>query len=1250
MPSFLRHCRTLKRTPNSYTTHLSRWVQHGFEVALLTSTFLLPLSLLNPQAASAASCSAGTITRVSSPVLYIDTGITPTPRGMYVGYRITNTSGAAYSDLWVKLENFTGGIVTLGLNEDGIMHVGSLASGASKMVYFFVTATGATATAQSHTVSLYSTRPDLASSTCGDPFSLTVEETIKAVANKITTTVAGPNPPELGGIMTMTVTGQTGTIGTAGRFALSPASYADWPANSYQLVGTQISMSGGNTVSGTDTLYFTGLNSPSTDYTIVYTFVATGSTVAPTTVSPISQISSGTQIKHNDTDTGTLAPISPTVNNLTLNKSVSPATLPVGGTATYTVTLTNTGTIPVTLDDIVDVLPSTPGIVSYVAGSAKFNGSAIANPSISGQTLTFLNLFTVPAGGTSTLTYQATVPNTVGTYTNRAVGHIGSTQIDTTTTTTDNAPATANVGVGAADLTVTKSHTGNFTQGQTGATYTLTVNNIGAAATSGTVTAIDTLPSGLTATAASGTGWTCTLNQPVAGQVQCTRSDALAAGSSYPPITVTVNVAANAAANVTNTVIVAGGGETNVSNDTASDPTTITPLVSISGKVWDDADNSANNTFTNINTGSEAGTNAGGLNVLLVNSLGNVIATTPIAADGTYTFNSLTTNQTNVTLRLSTTSGTVGAAAPAASVPTNWKNTSPLTTAAFNIGSSNITGQDFGIEQLPTAVGGTATSQANPTGTNTVTVASTLFTGSTDPDGTIASYKITAFPSNATSITIDGANYTSASFPVGGVTVTTAQLAGMVVDPVDGAVTVGILFQAIDNAGQLSSNTATVSLPFSATADLSITKTDGQTSTTPGSAIAYTITVTNNDPITVTSVTLNDTLPASIQSPVFTPSTGSYNNGTGAWTGLNLASGQSITLTVSGTIAASATGTLTNTATVAPPAGITDPVAGNNSATDTTTLTPTADLRLTKTVDVPTSPVGSTLNYTVTVTNNGSDSATNVAVQDLLPAGVTFTSATPSQGTYNDSTGLWTVGTIANGGSATLQIAVIVNTSANITNTAEVSASDQTDPNSTPGNNNPGENDQDSVTTPFSSPRLQLVKRITAINGATLATILDDPSSSADNAPNWPAPLDSTSGISTYLQGVINGGTIRPGDLLEYTIYFLSDGGVAATDIDFCDLVPSNSTFVPDSFSSSPESGINLTLGSTSTNLTNVPDGDAGHFLNPGAIPAMTCSAANTNGAVMVEIVKSPVTLPNATAPGTPTNSYGFIRFKVRIN
>lgn len=125
--------------------------------------------------------------------------------------------------------------------------------------------------------------------------------------------------------------------------------------------------------------------------------------------------------------------------------------------------------------------------------------------------------------------------------------------------------------VQVADLTINKSHTGNFTQGEQGKTYTLTVTNNGDGSTDGsTVTVTDTLPTGLTATALSGTGWGCTL-----GTLTCTRSDALATGLSYSPITLTVNVAYNTSASITNQAAVSGGGEVDTSNNADSDPTTV---------------------------------------------------------------------------------------------------------------------------------------------------------------------------------------------------------------------------------------------------------------------------------------------------------------------------------------------------------------------------------------------------------------------------------------------------------------------------------------------------------------------------------------------------------------------------------------------------------------------------------------------------------------------------------------------------
>lgn len=86
-----------------------------------------------------------------------------------------------------------------------------------------------------------------------------------------------------------------------------------------------------------------------------------------------------------------------------------------------------------------------------------------------------------------------------------------------------------------------------------------------------------------------------------------------------------------------------------------------------------------------------------------------------------------------------------------------------------------------------------------------------------------------------------------------------------------------------------------------------------------------------------------------------------------------------------------------------------------------------ADLSVSKTVNHSTANVGDSLTYTVTVTNTGPDTASSVTVSDLVPSGVTYVSSTPSQGTYNSGTGLWTVGSIALNVSKTITINVTVN-------------------------------------------------------------------------------------------------------------------------------------------------------------------------------------------------------------------------------
>lgn len=123
---------------------------------------------------------------------------------------------------------------------------------------------------------------------------------------------------------------------------------------------------------------------------------------------------------------------------------------------------------------------------------------------------------------------------------------------------------------GEPDLTIAKTHIGTFAPLDTGRTYSITVSNIGESPTTGTVTVVDTLPSGLSATAIGGDGWSCVL-----ATLTCNRSDALNNGEDYPVITVTVNVLVGATDPQINRADVSGGGEVDTDNNTALDPTTV---------------------------------------------------------------------------------------------------------------------------------------------------------------------------------------------------------------------------------------------------------------------------------------------------------------------------------------------------------------------------------------------------------------------------------------------------------------------------------------------------------------------------------------------------------------------------------------------------------------------------------------------------------------------------------------------------
>jgi uncharacterized repeat protein (TIGR01451 family) len=167
---------------------------------------------------------------------------------------------------------------------------------------------------------------------------------------------------------------------------------------------------------------------------------------------------------------------------------------------------------------------------------------------------------------------------------------------------------------------------------------------------------------------------------------------------------------------------------------------------------------------------------------------------------------------------------------------------------------------------------------------------------------------------------------------------------------------------------------------------------------------------------------------------------------------------------------------------------------------------------------------------------------------------------------------------------------------------------------------------------------LLLVKRITAINNQAFTQVLDDPTPN-DNDPSWP---------TNFLQGRFNNTQVQPGDEVEYTIYFLSNGDVSIKDVNICDLVPSNTELITNAFNSgSSDRGVSFLLGNTQQSLTNAIDSDQGEYLLKDTAITTNCGTigANTNGAVVVRVGN----LSHSGPGGTKPLSYGWVRFRAKV-
>ncbi|TDB65254.1 DUF7507 domain-containing protein [Arundinibacter roseus] len=238
----------------------------------------------------------------------------------------------------------------------------------------------------------------------------------------------------------------------------------------------------------------------------------------------------------------------------------------------------------------------------------------------------------------------------------------------------------------------------------------------------------------------------------------------------------------------------------------------------------------------------------------------------------------------------------------------------------------------------------------------------------------------------------------------------------------------------------------------------------------PGQSVNYAITVKNLGVGNATNVKVTEVFPAALTYVSAVPA-GEYNNATGIWTIGNLTANSNRTLVIAATIKANATGSITNTAIVSSPDN--DP---GNTSNDTSSVTieviPVADLSLIKKASKLNAVVGETITYTLEVTNEGPQTATNVEVLDQLPAGLEFVASADFSKTGNILKG--SIASIMAGQTKSLTFTAKLTGTGSVKNIAQISKSDQSDPDSSPGNGyNNGEDDEASVTVNVGCPTIE---------------------------------------------------------------------------------------------------------------------------------------------------------------------------------
>ena len=675
--------------------------------------------------------------------------------------------------------------------------------------------------------------------------------------------------------------------------------------------------------------------------------------------------------------------------DLGLTKTDGVASVSVGSSTTYTITVTNNGPdIEPAGVVISDTIPA--GTVAShsepecVITAGVFRCTTTTTLAVGASKAYQLTLTLPPAYASATLVNTASIttrPITDPDLTNNSA------------TDTDTVPQ--------ANLSITKISSLNPVNPGQAFTYTLTVNNAGPS-TATSIVVSDNVPSQFTVTSVTSPIGSC---GNVGNAVTCTLASM---SSGAPAWVITVNVTANAntpGGIYTNTATVSG-----TPNDPA--PANNTATLNTTVRSWADlvltkTDGVASVTVGTSTTYTITVTNNGPT----VEPAGVVISDTIPA--GTVASHSEPECVITAGVFRCTTTTTLAVGASKAYQLT--LTLPPAYASATLVNTASITTRPITDPDL---------TNNSATDTDTVPQANLSITkiSSLNPvnPGQAFTYTLTvnnAGPSTATSIVVSDNvpsqfTVTSVTSPIGSCgnvgNAVTCTLASMSSGAPAWVITVNVTANA-NTPGGIYTNTATVigaendPTPGNNTAnrsttvrswgDLAISKTDGVSSVTAGTSTTYTITVTNNGPtVEPAGVVISDTIPAgtvaSHSEPECVITGGVFRCTTTTTLAVGASKSYQLTLAVAPGYGPA---TLTNTATITT-FPLTDPVAGNNTASDTDIITRSADLSITKTDGVGSVTAGTSTTYTVTVTNNGpSTEPVGVVVFDTIPAGTTGT-------------------------------------------------------------------------------------------------------------------------------------------------------------------------------------------------------------------------------------------------------------------